>query len=70
MEANVAGIETADYEVVEVEHDVEALTELFSGASVVCNTVGPFSQVRAARSSRPASPPARTTSTPPASRTG
>jgi hypothetical protein len=42
METNVAGIETADYEVVEVPHDVESLTELFSGASVVCNTVGPF----------------------------
>ena len=44
MESNVAGIETADYEIVEVEHDVEALTELFAGASVVCNTVGPFSK--------------------------
>lgn len=43
MDSNVAGIETADYEVVEVEHTVAALTELFSGASVVCNTVGPFS---------------------------
>ena len=41
---NVAGIETADYEIVEVGHDAEALTELFAGASVVCNTVGPFSQ--------------------------
>lgn len=38
----VPGIETADYEVVQVEHTVEALTELFSGAQVVCNTVGPF----------------------------
>lgn len=44
MESNVAGIETADYEIVEVAHDVESLTELFSGASVVCNTVGPFSR--------------------------
>lgn len=44
MEANVAGIETADYEVVQVDHDVASLTELFSGASVVCNTVGPFSK--------------------------
>ena len=44
METNVAGIETADYEVVEVSHDVESLTELFTGASVVCNTVGPFSK--------------------------
>jgi hypothetical protein len=42
METNVAGIETADYEIVEVAHDKAALTELFSGASVVCNTVGPF----------------------------
>ena len=44
MESNVAGIETADYEIVEVTHDVESLTELFSGASVVCNTVGPFAK--------------------------
>lgn len=44
MRSNVAGIETADYEVVEVTHDVASLTELFSGASVVCNTVGPFSK--------------------------
>jgi Family of unknown function (DUF5938)/Saccharopine dehydrogenase NADP binding domain len=38
----VPGIETADYEVAEAEHTVEALTELFSAAQVVCNTVGPF----------------------------
>jgi hypothetical protein len=38
----VPGIETADYEVREVEHSADALTELFSGAKVVCNTVGPF----------------------------
>ena len=44
MESNVAGIETADYEITEVTHDVASLTELFSGASVVCNTVGPFSK--------------------------
>lgn len=44
MEAHVPGIETADYEIVEVAHDVAALTELFRGASVVCNTVGPFSK--------------------------
>ena len=44
MESHVAGIETADYEIVEVTHDVESLTELFAGASVVCNTVGPFSR--------------------------
>src|ERR1700760_4239677 len=44
MKANVAGIETADYEVVEVPHTVTALTELFKGASVVLNTVGPFAK--------------------------
>ena len=43
MASNVAGIETADYEVREVAHEVDALAELFAGASVVCNTVGPFS---------------------------
>jgi hypothetical protein len=42
--AQVPGIETAQYEVKEVAHDVDALAELFSGAKVVCNTVGPFSQ--------------------------
>ncbi len=40
--AKVPGIETADYEVVQVEHTVEALTELLTGAQVVCNSVGPF----------------------------
>ena len=44
METNVAGIETAQYEVATTEHTVEALTELFRGASVVCNTVGPFAR--------------------------
>ena len=44
MKSNVAGIETADYEVVEVPHTVAALTELFNGASVVLNTVGPFAK--------------------------
>ncbi|MFT4084460.1 MAG: DUF5938 domain-containing protein [Nocardioides sp.] len=43
MASHVPGIETADYEVAETEHSVAALTELFTGASVVCNTVGPFS---------------------------
>ena len=54
---------------VEVAHTVEALTELFSGASVVCNTVGPFAKfghevVEACLAA------GATTSTPPASRTG
>ena len=44
MKANVPGIETASYEVVEVAHSVKALTELFTGASVVLNTVGPFAR--------------------------
>ncbi len=44
MSAHVAGIETADYEVVTVEHSTEALTALFKGASVVLNTVGPFAK--------------------------
>jgi hypothetical protein len=38
----VPGIETAEYEIVEVDHDLDSLTELFSGTQVVCNTVGPF----------------------------
>ncbi len=38
----VPGIETVEHEVVEVEHTVEALTELFTGAQVVSNMVGPF----------------------------
>jgi short subunit dehydrogenase-like uncharacterized protein len=39
---HIPGIETADYEVREGEHAVAALTELFAGAKIVCNTVGPF----------------------------
>ena len=44
MKSHVAGIETASYEVVEVQHTTAGLTELFSGASVVLNTVGPFAK--------------------------
>jgi hypothetical protein len=44
MGSNVPGIETADYEVTQVTHDVASLTDLFKGASVVLNTVGPFSK--------------------------
>ncbi len=40
----VPGLDTVDYEVVEVAHEVESLSELFEGASVVCNTVGPFAE--------------------------
>jgi NAD(P)-dependent dehydrogenase (short-subunit alcohol dehydrogenase family) len=39
----IPGIGDVLHDVVEVEHTVEAMTELFAGASVVCNTVGPFS---------------------------
>ena len=38
----IPGIDTVEHEVAEVNHDVDALTSLFSGASVVLNTVGPF----------------------------
>ena len=41
MEA-VPGIETADYEIAEVDHSVESLTRLFEGRKVICNVVGPF----------------------------
>jgi short subunit dehydrogenase-like uncharacterized protein len=44
MSTNVAGIETASYEVVEVAHTTAALSQLFNGASVVLNTVGPFAK--------------------------
>src|SRR5579864_6172175 len=39
---HVPGIETADFEVAEVGNSVDELAKLFSGAKVVCNTVGPF----------------------------
>jgi short subunit dehydrogenase-like uncharacterized protein len=42
--SKVPGIDTVDHEIVEVAHDVGPLTELFTGARVVCNTVGPFAQ--------------------------
>ena len=40
--AEVPGIETADYEIAVVDHEVDALAALFGDAQVVCNTVGPF----------------------------
>ena len=39
--AHVPGIATADYEIVQVDHEVDALAALLEGARVVCNTVGP-----------------------------
>lgn len=38
----VPGLDTADYEIHEVEHTVEALTKLLTGARAMCNMVGPF----------------------------
>ena len=40
----IPGIENANYQVVEVEHTVEALTGLLKGKKVICNTVGPFAR--------------------------
>jgi short subunit dehydrogenase-like uncharacterized protein len=42
MAQRVVRLESATYEIIEAEHAVESLTEVFSGAKVVCNTVGPF----------------------------
>jgi short subunit dehydrogenase-like uncharacterized protein len=38
----VPGVDTVPHEVVGLEHNVKALTELFKGARAVCNLVGPF----------------------------
>jgi len=42
MAQRVVRLESATYEIIEAEHSVESLTKAFSGARVVCNTVGPF----------------------------
>jgi short subunit dehydrogenase-like uncharacterized protein len=42
MAQRVVRLESATYEVIETEHTVAALTKVFKGAKVVCNTVGPF----------------------------
>lgn len=42
MRERVVRLESAEYEIVECAHDLDALTSVFSGAKVVCNTVGPF----------------------------
>ena len=44
MAERVVRLESATYEIVETEHTVEALTKVFAGARIVCNTVGPFVQ--------------------------
>jgi short subunit dehydrogenase-like uncharacterized protein len=40
----VPGIGAVEHEIVEVAHEAGPLADLFDGASVVCNTVGPFAQ--------------------------
>ena len=42
MKERVPGLESARYEIAEVTHEKEDLVRLFKGATVVCNTVGPF----------------------------
>ena len=42
MAQRVVRLESATYEIIEAEHNVEALIMAFTGAKVVCNTVGPF----------------------------
>jgi short subunit dehydrogenase-like uncharacterized protein len=42
MAQRVVRLESATYEIIEAEHTVESLTKAFTGAKVVCNTVGPF----------------------------
>ncbi|WP_354683284.1 DUF5938 domain-containing protein [Cupriavidus necator] len=45
MAQRVVRLESAEYELIEADHDVDTLVKAFSGAKVVCNTVGPFSTV-------------------------
>ena len=42
MAQRVMNLESATYEIIEAEHNVESLVKAFKGAKVVCNTVGPF----------------------------
>ncbi|WP_028218048.1 saccharopine dehydrogenase family protein [Paraburkholderia oxyphila] len=42
MAQRVVRLESANYEIIEAEHNVDALANAFRGAKVVCNTVGPF----------------------------
>ena len=70
MESNVAGIETADYEVVEVDPRRRVADRAVHAAPRSSATPSARSASAGPRSSRPAWPPASTTSTPPASRTG
>ena len=65
----VPGIGTVEHEIVEVEHAVGPLSELFDGARWSATWSG-RSPPTGPRWSRRAWPPAAITSTPPASRTG
>lgn len=42
MKQRVVRLESATYEIIECEHDVDKLAAAFKGAKVVCNMVGPF----------------------------
>ncbi|MDP9140954.1 MAG: DUF5938 domain-containing protein, partial [Pseudomonadota bacterium] len=42
MAQRVVRLESATYEILEAEHNLESLVKAFKGAKVVCNTVGPF----------------------------
>ncbi|MGY2491276.1 saccharopine dehydrogenase family protein [Cupriavidus sp. CP313] len=42
MAQRVVRLESANYEIIEAEHNVDSLVNAFRGAKVVCNTVGPF----------------------------
>ena len=40
MAQRVVRLESATYEILEAEHNADALVKAFNGAKVVCNTVG------------------------------
>jgi short subunit dehydrogenase-like uncharacterized protein len=42
---SIPGINTVDHEVVEVNHEIGPLSDLFAQAKVVCNTAGPFARL-------------------------
>lgn len=42
MAQRVVRLESATYEIIEAEHNVDSLVKAFKGGKVVCNTVGPF----------------------------
>ena len=66
----VPGIDTVAHEIVEVEHQVEPLTELFGRRPGGVQHGRPVRPARQRGRARRAWPPGATTSTPPASRTG